>query len=381
MSCSFCIAVDARPLAFPNSGIGRYTASLLREFIDGGAPHRFFLYCDRPTHLPFKLPAHWAIRTGNVARRALSTPFAQAAFPLWALVDRIDVFWSPRHHLPLLLPPHIRKVVTVHDMVWKRFPDTMTTGGKLIESILMPASLRSADRIIAVSQFTRQEIAELSPSNTQKIDVIYEASSLQTINTSDVDTIDPPTKGRPYFLFVGSSEPRKNLARLLEAYRRYINSSDCRLDLVVAGSYQWGEFDARQFVEQHNLSERVHILKDVDDLTLANLYAHARALVMPSLYEGFGLPLVEAMQWGVPLITSSDSAMSEIAGNAALTIDPLDTEAIRSAFSALAGNAQLHKLLAGNAATRSEQFNWRQSASQTLEVLCGHGNRCFPTQS
>jgi glycosyltransferase involved in cell wall biosynthesis len=364
------IAVDVRPLAFPNSGIGRYTACLLREFARVGTPHHFILYCDRSIQLPFNLPSHWRLRSGHVTKRAMSTPFAQAMFPLWALADRLDVFWSPRHHLPLLLPPHIRSVVTVHDMVWKRFPGTMTTGGRFMESLLMPASLHRADSIIAVSQFTRREIAGFFPAVESRIDVIYEASTLQTEAIAKVAPSPlPPIGNRPYFLFVGSSEPRKNLTRLLEAYNAYLTSSAEALDLVIAGSYQWGGFDAQQFVDHHNLGNRIHLLKEIDDQTLANLYQHARALVMPSLYEGFGLPLVEAMQWGIPIITSHGSAMAEVAGDAALAVDPLDTNAIRDALGAISENNELHERLADNSATRASKFDWRRAALQTLDVL------------
>src|SRR5262245_16316891 len=112
MTSPLRLAVDARPLAFPNSGIGRYTTRMLAEFARLDIKAQVFLYCDRPLTLPFELPQQWTLRVGNVTRRALSTPFAQATFPRWALADRVRVFWSPRHHLPLLLPPRVHKVVT-----------------------------------------------------------------------------------------------------------------------------------------------------------------------------------------------------------------------------------------------------------------------------
>lgn len=360
------IAVDARPLAFPNSGIGRYTLSLLKVFAASDIPHQLFFYCDRPFSLTFELPSHWKIRTGNVKRRAMSTPFAQAMFPLWSMADRIDVFWSPRHHLPLLLPPSVRKVVTVHDLVWKRFPDTMTRGGHSIETLLMPASLRSADQIIAVSQFTRQEITGFFPTLAAKIEVIYEASTLPSISANAAADKQP---GHPYFLFVGSSEPRKNLARLLQAYRKYCSSTEKPLDLVIAGSYQWGEFNAQSFVAQNELAQRVRFVRDIDDDALARLYANAWALVMPSLYEGFGLPLVEAMQWGLPIISSSAGAMSEIAGDAALMVDPQSTDAICQAMSALTTNGALRAQLAQRSKARGAQFDWQSAARQTLAAL------------
>ena len=398
------IAVDARPLAFPMSGIGRYTLSLLREFANQEIPHQLFLYCDRPFELPFPLPDHWKIRTGTISTRALSTPFAQTAFPIWARKDRIDVFWSPRHHLPLLLPRKIRKVLTIHDAVWKRFPQTMTRGGHLMESLLMPASVKLADSIIAVSNFTKREIIELFGTAPEKIHVIYEASSLQGALAKKESAAKPAPCEPPYFLFVGSSEPRKNLERLLTAYMHYRQAAGAHetanppLRLVIVGSYQWGTFDAVQFIERHQLTHCVQLINHIDDNTLCGIYANATALVIPSFYEGFGLPLVEAMQWGIPLIigdkysgddksgghnrsaahdkTDSRGAMAEIAGDAGLPVDPLSIDEITTALLRISQDRALHHQLSANSKARGAEFDWQRAAGQTLTLLTDR-NQCL----
>jgi len=358
------IAVDARPLAFPNSGIGRYTAALLREFAQIDATeHRFFLYSDRPVVLPFELPATWKLRQGSIRRRALSTPFAQLVFPLWALMDGADVFWSPRHHLPLLLLWNIQQVVTIHDVVWKRFPETMTRGGRLIESILMPATLRNADRVIAVSHFTAREINELFHIKMKPIDVIYEASSL------DASRRQNSLHNRPYFLFVGSNEPRKNLKRLLGTYLKYLNECESPADLILVGSYQWGNFDLEEFIRSNNLQHHVELQRTVTDNTLGDLYSGALALLMPSLYEGFGLPLVEAMQWGTPIIAAATSAIPEIAGNAAILIDPLNEHDMCDAMCRLSTDRELRRHLSAQSKSRGKLFSWHLAAEQTLKTL------------
>ena len=361
------IGVDARPLSSPNSGMGRYLGNLLREFAAANVPHQIFLYCDRPFTLRFPLPEHWKIRTGKVESRGLSTAFAQLFFPVWSLRDKVDVFWSPRHQLPLLLPPWSRKVLTVHDVAWKRFPQTMARSNVVLEALLMPLSLRIANQAITDSQFARSEILEYFPDAGGKLGVVYLASDLKT----EGETGSCPLT-RPYFLFVGSYEPRKNLKRMLEAYAQYRKGSTNPLDLVIVGTEQWGSFNVREFVETNDLQSWVHLLQRAPDSVLRALYANARALILVSLYEGFGLPLVEAMQWGLPLIASNGSSVAEISGDAALLVDPYDTDAIAQAFKRMTEDDALRTDMAQRSKVRGLEFSWKRAAAETMVLLTGH---------
>lgn len=365
------IAVDARPLAFPYNGIGRYTVSLMGAFASMGLPYRIFLYSDRPFQPDFALPQGWKIRTGQTESGGRSTAFAQTVFPVWAFKDRIDVFWSPRHQLPLLLSPRIRKVVTIHDIVWKRFPQTMRRAGPAVEALLTPQSLRIADQVIAVSQFTRSELAAVFPSIEPKIRVIYRTSSLRSGSLNQ-----PNFQPSPYFLFVGSSEPRKNLRGLLLAYKQYRASSTDPFDLVIAGSDQWGTFSVSDFARTNGLLPSVHVIKDPDDASLCNLYAHAQAVVMVSLYEGFGLPLVEAMQWGIPLVASNTSAVAEIAGDAAILVDPMNIDAIALALNRISESPEARSMLARQARSRGSQFKREKEAAETISSIVGNFPQC-----
>jgi glycosyltransferase involved in cell wall biosynthesis len=359
------IALDARPLTHPNGGIGRYTANLLREFVSLGSPHRFFLYSHRPFQLGFPLPEQWKVRTGAVYTRGLSTLFSQVFFPIWALKDGIDVFWSPVHVLPILLPPHVRKLLTVHDVGWKRFSRRMIPGS-IVESSLMPLSLRLANHIIADSQFTRSEVRALFPGARCEIDVIHLASSLRADGPTD-----PCPLSKPYFLFVGSNVLRKNIKRMMEAYIEYRKVSLYPLDMVLVSPYQWSSFSIADFIKTNNLQSSVHLIQDIDDSALSTLYAHAQALVMVSLYEGFGLPLVEAMQWGVPLIASNNSSVAEIGGSAALLVDPNDTDAIAEAFRQMTDDRGMRSKLSYEAKLRGQQFSWEQAALDTMAIIDG----------
>ncbi len=358
------IGIDARYLALPKCGIGRYTANLVREFAAQELVHRIFLYSDRPIKVQFPLPDNWKVRIVNIRYIAFSVFFEQIIFPAWAWKDAIDIFWSPINHLPVLLPSKIRKVLTVHDVTWKLFPQAMPWRGRVIEAALLPRSLRIADHVIADSQFTRSEILAFYPNTRCKIDVVYLASSLK----SDGAMGACPVSG-PYFLFVGSKEPRKNIKRLMEAYIQYRDITSDPIDLVIAGTHQWGEFSVANFIRINELQACVHLIENADDTVLRALYANAQALVMVSLYEGFGLPLVEAMQWDIPLIASNNSSVAEIAGDAGMLVDPYDKDAISQALKRMTEDETARLELALRAQTRGRNFSWKRAASETMALL------------
>jgi glycosyltransferase involved in cell wall biosynthesis len=360
------IAVNANPLAIPKSGIGRYTSNLLRELAAQRSPHRIFLYSDRPFQLQFPMPEHWKVRVRQLHVPRFRTIFQEALFAAWARRDKIDVFWSPTARLPVLLPSHVRKILTVHDMVWKRFPETMPRRGHTVDRLLLSRSFRIADHVIADSKFTRSEILVFFPDTRCEINVVYLASNLR----AEGATGSCPVSG-PYFLFVGSKEPRKNLRRLLEAYLQYRTNSSLPIDLVIAGSCEWGDFSVNKFILANDLHASVHVIENADDTVLRALYANAHALVMVALYEGFGLPLVEAMQWNLPLIASNNSAVAEIAGDAALLVDPCDVDAIAEALRRMEEDSAIRSELALLSGIRGMQFSWKQAAAETMALILG----------
>jgi len=310
------------------------------------------------------------MRIGSLKFRGASTVTWQAIFPRWARQDKIDIFWSPRHQLPLWLPRRCRKVVTVHDVVWKRFPEVMDWRVRLTERLMVPLSLRIADQVITDSCFSRSEILSFFPRAARKLDVVYLASSL-----GGCDAASPSPVSQPYFLAVGSYEPRKNFERMLRAYVEYRRESHRPWDLVIVGAGQWGAFDVHQFVAASQLQSCVHLIRGIDDAALCSLYAHAQAVVMVSLYEGFGLPLVEGMQWGLPLIASNSSAVVEVAGDAGISVDPYDTPAIAAAFRHMEEDAGLRAELARKSRERGRLFSWQRAAAETVALVTGQ-NPC-----
>lgn len=343
------IGVDARPLTGPTFGIGRYARELLERMFSLSGDHEWFLYADRPLSLPKADRVN--IRQFTSHSPVFSVARTQFTFAHWAVLDNLDVFWSPRHHLPLLLD--IPQVLTIHDLVWRRFPQTMKRTNLFIESLFMPASLARAKKIIAVSHATKLDIETEFQVDPEKVVVIYGAASSQkSTNISREISED-------YFLFVGTNEPRKNLPRLFEAYRQYLNSGG-RKRLVIVGAAGWGSKISEQ--------DGCLMLGYVDDDRLDALVSHAYALVMPSLYEGFGLPLIEAIQRGVPVVASDVAAMPEVVGKAGILVDPLKSSSICSALHQM-DDPQIHSKTLGLCSTQARKFSWDIAAEETLQII------------
>ena len=357
------IAVDARPLALPMVGITRYTFELLRRLVTDSS-HQWFLYLDRPAihSLPDLPNVH--IREGHCRGRATSTVFAQWFFPHWARQDQVDIFWSPRHHLPLLLAANIKTVVTIHDLVWHFYPETMSTLGRYLEKALMPPSVRRADKVVTISQATAKALVGVLGVDSQAVTTIPLASHF-----ASSDTCGMGTAGKNYFLFVGTLEPRKNLPRLLQAFANALDKGLSITTLKIVGGRGWGGINIEDLAREYGIEANVELMGRVDSQQLHELYQQAYALLMPSLYEGFGLPLLESMSFGVPVISSSVSSMPEVVGEGGLLVDPYSIESISDALLLMASGSELYERLSRRAIAQARQFCWDSTAASTLSVI------------
>jgi glycosyltransferase involved in cell wall biosynthesis len=356
------IGVDARPLSHPGTGIYRHTYELLTRMCRLGG--EWFLYSSQEFDgSAFDLP-NVHRRVMGVHPRMRGSQLAHFCFPRWSRRDRVSAFWGTRHQLPLRLEPGVHKVLTVNDMVWKAYGNTMRFPGRQIEAFFMPRALASADRIAVISEFTASEVRKYYPEVADKITVIPCAGVLSGAGT-------PGGGADGGFLFVGTLEPRKNLPRLLRAYARFAGELPSAPRLKIAGGAGWGGQDIEALVGQLDLGDRVEILGAVSEERLAALYRDAYALLMPSLYEGFGLPVAEAMAAGVPVVVSRDSAMSEVAGPAGLLVDPLSERSIADALRRISVDRVLRDKMARQAVTESSRYDWDRSAVKMLSILTG----------
>jgi glycosyltransferase involved in cell wall biosynthesis len=361
------IGVDAGSLAHPGTGIARYLAQVLAHArTETGARHEWRLYGRGPAPLPVDGTMRWH---GDALPAAAGAVLALATvLPLRAARDRLDLFWGPAHRLPLVLPHRTARVVTIHDLCWRHAPGTMRLATRTLDRLLMPRALAAADRVIAVSNATRNDLLDAFPALRERVVVVAEAGG-GLPPPGSLGLLAARGLSRPFVLCVGTIEPRKNLERLMLGFARLPASLRESHDLVLAGGLGWRTEAPAALAARAGIADRVRHLGRVDDALLATLYRHAACVAMPSLYEGFGLPILEALEQGTPVLVGDNSSMPELAGPAGLAVDAQDIDAIARGLSALLGDAELRARLARAAPAQAARYSWQRAARETLEVF------------
>jgi glycosyltransferase involved in cell wall biosynthesis len=359
------IGIDARPLIAAPTGIGVYLDHALAALDNIDGEHRYWLISSDAVHAGVQGP-RWRIISGGLPKPFVGSLWMQGLAPVWARRLRLDLFWGTRHHLPLGLPAGVGCLLTIHDVVHRCHPQTMSIANLVLERVLMGLSLRRADRVLADSRATADDLERYYPFARRKVRVAYPGLP----GGSAVTAPPPPMAGLPerFLLFVGTLEPRKNFVRLLKAYLR----GDPRghgVHLVVAGGQGWGTTDAIRAMTSPAARDFVHRLGYLSRAELFGLYRRALGVVFPSLYEGFGFPVLEAMACGVPVITSRVSSMPETAGDAALLVDPYDLDSIAQALERLIREPDLRRELIRRGRLRCRLFDWRAYAAALLAVF------------
>lgn len=288
------------------------------------------------------------------------------------LVDRPDVLFVPAHVIPVVHPK--QSVVTIHDMGHLYYPESYTKSALRYLTWATKHNISSASRIIADSESTKRDIAKRFPEAEAKTMVVYPGISRAFAPVTDPDTLKEIRSkyGIPgeYFLYVGTIHPRKNLERLILAYGSFLKRSrGTKPRLVLAGKKGWlPEGIMRRL---HEIEGEVTITGFVPDADLPALYSGATAVAIPSLFEGFGMPLVEAMACGTPVMTSNSSSMPEIVGEAGLLVDPLDVEEMAEAMFWLWSRPALREELRERGLKRAADFTWEEAAERALAILEG----------
>lgn len=276
------------------------------------------------------------------------------------------------------VPPGVcgRKITIVHDMVVKAFPQTMNLKTKLMLKLCLKRSCKRADKIVTVSQFSKDEIIKYLGIEEQKIIVMPNGVDHSVYHTGYAQQAVEEAKRRygisgEYYLYLGTLEPRKNIERMVQAYGRARAPGGPKL--VLAGRKGWLYESIFQTVQDLGLQEDVVFTDYVEDADVPLLMSGARIFLFPSLYEGFGLPPLEAMACGVPVLTSSTSSLPEVVGNAAILADPYSVEEIAEGIARLEGNEGLRQSLVQRGIERAAQFTWENSARifyQAIKSAC-----------
>lgn len=284
--------------------------------------------------------------------------------------DKIDIFWGTRHLLPPGFPRRIKKVLTVHDLVWHIRPATMSGYNRITMKLLADRSIKAADHIIAVSQSTASSVMEIFKVPAEKISVIYHGADQYTALNKDESAeyiSDKYGTDRNYILTVGTVEPRKNLSTLLRTFNKL---RDEGFQLLIAGADGWKTSPVYREYEKSGFTDReVRFLGYVPDSDMNRLYSGAGLFVFPSIYEGFGIPPLEAMASGTPVIVSDSSSLPEVAGDAGILISPYDVEGWRAAILRVMSDKALQNEMIIHGLKQSIKFSWDESARQTLKVF------------
>ncbi|RWK09366.1 glycosyltransferase family 1 protein [Mesorhizobium sp.] len=360
------VGIDGRNLGSATDGIGRFVHKSIKALSAAGA--EVCVYAPAKIDAGYEIPHGVAVRTGRFQALPARALWGQAILPAWAASDRVDVFWGPSHRLSLFLDDHIARVVTIHDLVWVHAPETMQARTLIGERLLMKPALRKADVVVVDSTATATALMSAFPWLRSPVSTVAPGTAALPA-PGDVASLEPLGITRPYALFVGTLEPRKNLANLIAAYGLLPAGTRSGCDLVIVGGKGWKQTGLADLVRGGGLETSIKFTGFVDDGVLATLYANCLFLAMPSLYEGFGFPIVEAQSFGKPVLTSNTSSMPEVAGDNAVLVDPNDPAAISAAFGRLCSDAEFRNGIAAGARENAGRFTWENHAKGMLRIF------------
>lgn len=367
------IGIDYTAAVQQAAGIGRYVRELFRALLIMDLPHQYKLFaaCQSPippeAQLPTpikRLPFHdkWLMRIWHRARLPI---------PVEAITGKIDLFHSPDFTLPPTLPS-TRTLLTVHDLSFVRQPESTNQKLRAYLNKVVPRSVLQADHVLADSQATMDDLIELWNTPPEKITVLHCGVEARFRPVTD-KTILSGTRQRyglgdnPFILSVGTLHPRKNFLRLVQAFSSIANRFP-GVSLVIAGGRSWQYADIIAEPEKLGIPGRVIFPGFVDDSDLAALYSAADLFVLPSLYEGFGIPVLEAMACGTPVVISNRPSLPEVAGGAALTCDPVDVDDMVATLEKVLTDSTLRQDLIDKGKQQAIKFTWEKAAQQLAGI-------------
>ncbi len=363
------IGVDLSVIQSTKSGVDWYTYNVLNEMAGLLEPHeQLYLFSNRDNGFEQDM----AGRPGVVIIRShfrYQEPWRQFLLPLLLRKHQIDVCFFTNFVVAVTAPCPM--VLTIHDLSFKLFPRTHSLRNVIWTRSLVPVSVRRSARIIAVSNNTKLDLIRLMNVSNRKVEVIHEGVSGEfTPNPGpdDKQALDRYGIVKPYLLFVGTLEPRKNINLLIKGFDKITNDFP-DVHLVLVGRRGWMAQAIFDELEQRELLGKVHITGYVREPDLPALYRGASALIYPSLYEGFGLPPLEAMASGTPVIVSRGSSLPEVVGDAGLYVNPLDSGELAVKIKEVLGDAGLAASLKEKGLRRAALFTWKNAAARTLDIL------------
>jgi len=366
------IGIDAHAAERDGSGNCTYIRNLLRSLIRIDSQNEYVLYTTRKHHPFYQMFKPFPrIQIKQPPLKVLAHPLLR--IPFWlayqTFKDRLDVL-----HVQYIAPLFHRGnlVTTIHDLGFLHIPNTFSRWEVWRSKILIRMTAQRSDQLITGSNFSKKDILRQYQLPAHKVHVVPLGASLnpslQKEEPESHKTLQKHRIQKPYLLCVGRLNPRKNLLTLVKAFSWLKNKSQIPHRLVIAGKKDFNTREVMGSIQKSPVSQEILFTGLVPDQDLRHLYKEADIFIYPSLFEGVGLPVLEAMSLGVPVITSNSTSLKETAGDAALLVDPLDTKALSRAMEKLISSQKLRKSYSRKGRTRAKNFSWRSTARQTLEI-------------
>ncbi len=366
------VCLDVSPAVHRRAGLGRYAQELSAALLEVDAENEYLIFFNRPRSARVEPPLH-SLRRLTVAwsnkpwrMSALLAHFAGLSQD--RLFPGVDLFHATDHLLPRF--SRVRSVFTLHDLAFRLYPETHTALNRWFLNVMMPRFLQAADAVIAVSEHTKRDALRAYNLDEAKVRVIYEGVNPRFRPAPpEAVAVIRRKYGLPerFILSVGTIEPRKNLETALAAYRA-LKEGGAAHKLVIVGKKGWLYRGFFRRLREEGLEGEVVFPGFVPDDDLPALYGGADLFLFPSLYEGFGLPPLEAMACGAPVVCSDVSSLPEVVGDAALLVPPLEVRAWAEALRRLLGDADLRADLQARGLARAREFSWARAARATVEV-------------
>ncbi len=369
------IGINALQLTVRNSGVGQYINNMVSSLLSLSAD-QFIIYfsCGNKR-------TEWLALMNVVLKETpyykeqviLRNLYELFYFGLEIRKDSLSLLWSPDTKAPLKIPTNIPFVVTVHDLAIFREPETYQYSRVIYWRKLFKRAIHKASCVVAISHTTRNDLIELMNVSPQKIKVIYNGVNPFFRIIDDINFLEQVSQKyclpKKFLLFVGLFSPRKNIAGILRAFSILKNKYQIPHQLVMVGEKGWLYQDDLKLVHSLDLEKKVFFTGYVEDEDLPAVYNLADAFIFPSLYEGFGLPVLEAMACGTPVVTSNISALPEVVGPAGILVNPHNHEEIASGVYRLLSDRKLSSELVKAGLERSRQFTWENAAREMLMVF------------
>lgn len=361
------IAIDYTPAYEQGAGIGRYVRELVGALARQDQETPYMLFVAGGEQLPTAPGHNFTWRSTRLSPRWLARVWHRARLPI-----PVELFTGKAtlfHATDFVLPPTCtRTILTVHDLSFVRVPEAASPRLKAYLDAVVPRSARRATHILADSQATKDDLIAFYNLPPEKITVLLSGVDprFRPVEPGNVrQKYNIPA--RPYVFTVGTVQPRKNYVRLIQALAA-LRHSGYDVGLVIAGGRGWLDNPIYETIRQTSMSDYVQLIGFADDADLPALYSDALCVGFPSLYEGFGFPVLEGMACGVPVVTSRVSSLPEVAGEAALLVDPYDTEAITEALRRVIDDETLRATLIERGYAQAKRFTWDDAAAHLLQI-------------